>query len=508
MGRGAEWTSGRVSLFSGAPIARHEAGPTPAESAARRPSPSFAKAATWLGIVVALLLGWIYHESPRRIFLDSRFALLTSESLLDHGSFDLSPYLPWIDEGTRPEGESSHRLPYQLARERGGGLLYIYPLGTPVLSLPFVPVLKLLGAAAVDASGRYSARRERVGEALVATWFAALTAFLLFCIVLREVSAFRAAVLTLVLGLGTGLWSVASRTLWSHSAETLLAGAVWLELLRWEDGREERPILLGTLLSLAFWVRPTSVVLIVPVVFFVVWRHRRATIPLLATGAIGLGAFVGLSYPTWHHLLPNYFFRGGELTRVHFVGALLSLLLSPGRSPFAFTPLYLAAGWLLVRHGVNRARRPLVWLAMTIVAGYFVLYANWSDWWSPGGVGPRFFCVLTPLLGWMCALAWRRTREVDAISGRRGWVVGLRGVAVCALSLASIAAHAPLALDRGSQLHSRHHAHTEVSEWRDFDAAWWSWRALPQFRTRSMLQRTSSHRPTPHRRRNGGGAER
>jgi len=284
--------------------------------------------AAWIGGAIAIALACLYLASPRRIFLDARFTLLTSESLYDHASFDLSGYVPWIVEAA---GEDPGRLPYQLTHGRRG-LVGFYPFGSPLLTMPFVPLLRIAGYSSIT-DGVYDAHAELRAQALVAAALAAFTALLVFRIARHELPDPQSAVLALLAALGTGLWSVASRNLWTHSWETLLTAAAWLELLRWEDGEPRRPWTLGALLSAAFWVRPTAVATVLPITLYVLWRHRPAFPRLVAAGGLGAVLYVALAELDWGAPVPGYFhqasgFGGG---RESLMAGVAGMLFSPGR---------------------------------------------------------------------------------------------------------------------------------------------------------------------------------
>jgi len=446
----------------------------------------------WIGLALLALLALIYLESPRRIFLDSRYALLTSEALLDRGSFDLTPYLPWQVEKVERAVDQRPRLPYQLMMS-GGRLFYLYPPGTSLLSLPLVPVLRLFGESAVDAEGYYTASGERSAQALLAALISALTGWLIYRAAVRELTPIRAATLSLAIALTSGLWSVASRLLWSHCWATFLTAAVWVELLRWQEGRRPRPLLLGALLSMAFWVRPTGVALILPVTLYVFLRYRSRTFRLLAAGTAGALFYVGVSFLAWKAPLPPYTTGAiGLIQRHDLLLGIAGMLFSPGRGMFFYAPYFLLAAWLLLRHGVDRPRRALIWLAASIFAAYVLLYTSWNNWWGFGFSGPRFVCDMTPPLAWLCAVAWRRTIEFDRSRAPRRAVAVLRDAVAVLLVAAAFAAHAPLALDRGYDLPSKRQAKSRRAAAKyaarfAIRPAYWSLRAVPQVRMLKML---------------------
>lgn len=447
----------------------------------------------WLvALALAILLAGIFLVSPQRRFLDSKFALLTSQALLERGSFDLSPYLPWL---APRDGVKAERglLPYQL-RHSQGRLLYLYPPGTPVLSVPLVAALRVAGYDTLDARGIYDRAAERDLQRLLASWITAGTALLVFWAARRELARLPAALVALATGLGTGLWSAASRVLWTHTLSTFLVAAIWLELLRWEDGERQRGWLLGALAAALFWVRPTGAVVALAVAIYVLVRHRSALAGLLTAGAVGCAAFVLLAFELWGQLFPRYFGYGKVLVgeRPNSLITLLDITISPGRGLLAYSPILLLVVWWLARHGVGSERRALAWLAAGVTVGYLAVYSRWG--WG-GTVGPRFLCDPTAIFAWLGAHGWRRAREREPDTMPRRAAAG----AVAALLLAaSFAAHGAIAWNvrpegaprqrvageaqRAAAAQRRTDAAEARPAWlsRRFLRPYWNWRTLPQ----------------------------
>lgn len=391
-----------------------------------------------IGLALGLALAALYLATPGRPLLDSKYALLTSESLLLRQSWDLSPYLPeWSCPAAAADPEMRRRAwQLQCAEAR---LIFAFPPGTPLLSLPAVALLRAAGLSSIRADGLYSQSGERRQQAWLAALVTAATAGLVFAAARRELSPAGAAAVAAATGLGSSLFSLASRALWSHSWAALISAAVLIELLRWEEGRRRRPALLGALLAAAFWVRPTSVVLIAASVLLVAWRHRAGLGRVLATGLAGAAAFALWSIAAVGHLSPSVTRRPiGGFSFTHATGALAGLLFSPLVGLLVFTPALLAIAIVLLRGPVPGERRPLVIWAAAIATGYCALYSPWPAWWGGGPVGPRFFTELSPLFGWLAAVAWRT-------AGARGRATALRA-ALAGLAVAGIAAHAAVAM--------------------------------------------------------------
>jgi hypothetical protein len=91
------------------------------------------------------------------IQLDPRFSFLVSESIIAHHTSALNGY---TISGLNPNGLPTQLAPgvlrdfYQLVRIRGR-ILYVYPPGSSILSLPFVAALNSLGLSTCNIAGHF-----------------------------------------------------------------------------------------------------------------------------------------------------------------------------------------------------------------------------------------------------------------------------------------------------------------------------------------------------------------
>jgi hypothetical protein len=389
-------------------------------------------------LAVPLLLFVVFVRSPTSGLLDAKYAALTSEAILEGDGFDLSRFLrQYRLEEASPEDPAAP-LPWQLERVRGR-LLYVFPPGTPVLSLPLFAVLRTLGMSALDEDGQYSARREIWMQLVAASILAALTAALILRLARHEVPLLQAAAIALLAGLGSSLWTLASRQLWSQTWSALLLGAGWLELALWEEGKTPRPLLLGAIASAAFWVRPSNAWIAIALTAFVALRHRPQIVRLMTAGACGLATY--WAWALYYHgaLFPSYVVMSRPWAARSFLRELPESLISTHHGLLVYSPVLLAAAYVLLRHGVPSPRRPLALLGSVLVLGHLCLHAASGAAWGPDV--PRFQHDLVPILAWFGALALRRHHELGARAEAFRWSLRLASaLMVLALAAASILA--------------------------------------------------------------------
>lgn len=193
-------------------------------------------------------------------------------------------------------------------------------------------------------------------------------------------------------------------------------------------------LLAGAGIALAALVK-TSLVIVAPILVLVLWGYtwnRRwrlalwACVPMVSalavTGWFNWVRFGDLTYSGY----------GGESFSTFPLLGAAGLLVSPGRSVFAYAPILLAAVpglWLL------RQPRGLRWWLMGASLTLLLLHGAWVAWWGAWAWGPR---LLVPTLPWLClglvgALRW---------AAGRGWA----NMALGALAALGILVQVPGAL--------------------------------------------------------------
>jgi hypothetical protein len=287
---------------------------------------------------------------------------------------------------------------WMMARPHGR-LMSVYPVVVPVLIAPlYLPAVGYLHFRGwTDARLDHAAR---VMEKLTASIVAALSAALLYLLLLRRAKAPIALLLALAYAFGTTTWVISSQALWQHGlAELLVIGALLLL-----TGRCTAPRMLaaGLLLGLIAANRPPNLILAAALgTYGLLWADRRrgallaaaAALPMLLVLLYNLREFgnAGGGYGLLGHAS---FFKHGLLPGV------AGLLVSPTRGLFVFSPflLFLVLAWRHLPRG-REERRLTVAMSVAIVLE-ILIYAK-VDWRSGLSWGPRYMTDFLPLLIWM-----------------------------------------------------------------------------------------------------------
>lgn len=179
------------------------------------------------------------------------------------------------------------------------------------------------------------------------------------------------------------------------SLSALAGGHVWLA---------------AALLALTLAMKETALLIVVPILVGVAWRHGLALAGRLALGPLAFGVFflVKNALLVGEPLATFQPYRYGSLSE----GA-LGLLLDPTRGILWFAPLLCVGApiaWLFVR----RARSLPSWLAGATFAAYFLVSAAWIGWRGGSGYGPRLVlpglaALALPLAGLFASVSARRS---------------------------------------------------------------------------------------------------
>ena len=239
---------------------------------------------------------------------------------------------------------------------------------------------------------------------LSSSLLASLTVGLAYLIARRRVDRARALFIAVALGLGTGVWSTVSQTLWQH--ETALFGLMLAVFGL--TGTGLRLLLspsaagLGLAASSRLQLLPAVFVLLVAATWL---RGARVGIlaaalasvfivPLALANVRWFGTVLGAA-PLLEALHPAV--HGTSKTfNLQWEGA-AGLLFSPNRGLLIFSPVValLALG---LRPAMKEGWRSPAALCLAAAAVQFLLYASYSVWWGGHTYGPRYMLDVLPLL--------------------------------------------------------------------------------------------------------------
>jgi hypothetical protein len=339
---------------------------------------------------------------PLILWHDGTLDLDANARLVAHGHSITAHPAPSPPAGTGSTVTYFEPSAYWMTHARGGQLVSLYPVVTPLLVAP----LYLPAALLLNSEGWQQPQIDRVAEVMEkvsASLLAAIASLLMFLLLRRE--GIRWALpLALVFAFGTDTWMISSQALWQHGTGELLVVLALLLVL----GRASplRIGLLGFVCVLIAANRPPDVAIAGAFLLFAVWRHKRDAVWLLAGGALPLAALLYYNLGFIGNLAGAYATvkdHGKDFFHVDLLG-LPGLLVSPARGLLVFSPFLVFVPVGLIQRLRTPSSRGLA-VALSVAVVVQLLVYSQADWRAGTSWGPRWLTDLLPIMVWMLAPA-------------------------------------------------------------------------------------------------------
>jgi hypothetical protein len=302
----------------------------------------------------------------------------------------------------------------------------IFPLGSPLLAVPFVFVLDRVAlplAARVPALRQIIEQRLPPGsditdiliehhaglEVAIASLLVALTAVFIYlvarrasCVVRRATPDARrptldALLITFIFAFCTPVWSSASRSLNQHAPSILMLSIALYLILRAED--HPGLIQFASLpLAFSYVCRPTDAISVALLSGYVFVRYRSYFLRYcLWSLPIAIPFFV-YNFVTYHAPLSPYYHSAAPL--VHSFGAFLEGLgvytISPNRGLFVFAPVLLFSFYGVYLKIRRRSFSLLDILLCVAIVLHCLTLSAFELIWGGDAYGPRLFTDMMP----------------------------------------------------------------------------------------------------------------
>jgi hypothetical protein len=320
---------------------------------------------------------------------DPQLTLLTAQAILENGSIQLDEYKARVIDEHFTTGKWKYH-------EVNGHTYYNYPLGTPILSVPFVAVANALGYDMAIES------HDHFWQIQIAAILCVVMLLLLRKIALRFMDKWSALFWSTAFMFSTSFLSVNGTALWSFHFELIFLCLAVLEIIRVEqtEGSSVRPLYMGMLLFMAWFTRPAALPFLVAVMLWLAWRRNLKVFVMVGLSSCALLVlFIVYSMLVHQRWLPLYydpFTWNGAVSQHTMFFKLKALLFSPFRGLFIYTPILLASFVGLFIPVVRRSKLygvMMVWFALHVL-----MLTRHGNWWGGWSYGPRLFTDALPAL--------------------------------------------------------------------------------------------------------------
>ena len=380
-------------------------------------------------VLLFLITILIYSLNGRTIWSgDTIPARYLPLSLIWELDFDLDEF-PFLYES---------KLPYFLTVSLGH-VVSAYPPWVGVLALPVYLGPALLG---VDPTSLLMEDLEKRAAMLITAVSVVVLFFALRRVTLQKTAWFIAV----IYAFGTSSFSTSSQALWQHGPVQLFLA---LTIFWFVKGLENPRFLAysGFALGCVVILRPLNLIVALPLVAYIVHKHRDQLVGFLLAGVPPLLLF--MAYNTVYFGSPfTTGFGGGVMTPSAVISTRLSssfntpilagiagVLVSPGRGLLVYSPVFvfsvvgMMVAWREPRYLYLRYLSVAPLLSLIIVS-------KWIGWWGGDCYGPRLLADVTPIL---CFLLYP---AVDYYEGKKAVKYALIGLAALSIGMHAIGAGA------------------------------------------------------------------
>jgi hypothetical protein len=347
-------------------------------------------------VMVIFLIVFVSHFFSRNsTSSDSMWSIATTLSIIREKNTDLDEYIRLIEE-----------FEYYAVARVGNHLYPVFPVGTSILSIPFVYALdRFLDRGLGMDLGKILSDdyRTRGGiEIYIASILMALSSIFIYCIGCLLLNNLNYSLLiTFIFAFCTSAWSTASRALWQHTSSIFFLTILLYLLLLAKKKPEYEPLVIrlsGIFLAFSFVVRPTNSISILLFTIYIFIQHRKHFLAYCLWSLIVAIPFFLSHFQIYHSPLSPYYLPHRIGSNPHFWEALAGNLFSPSRGLFIFSPVLLFSLYGIVLKIQNKQIMAFDYFIVTAIVLHWIVISTFPRWWAGHSYGPRFFSDVIPYL--------------------------------------------------------------------------------------------------------------
>jgi hypothetical protein len=382
-------------------------------------------------VLIFCLVFTLHARAGIFVSADSRWSIHAAMSIIQQGNTDLNEYAPLLAE--------HHQYGIETIN---GHQFSIFPVGVSLLAVPFVWInWRVIGPVrAIDVQSQIAQTIPSRVEGVIASFFVALTAAVLYMIGRRQLSTPSAVALASIFAFCTPAWSTASRALWQHGPSMFMLSMVLLLVLR----AREHPAMIQFVslpLAMAFVIRPTNSIAVVLFSAYVLVFHHRFFMRYVLWSLVIAVPFLVFNWNVYGALVSPYYRPQRVGGSPYFAEALAGNLISPARGLLVFSPVFLCSFvgvWLKIG---GKALERIDYVLVAVIVLHWLLISSFKHWYGGHSFGPRLFSDMTPFLVYFLVPVFA-TLEARSSNHTRTLAAALLG-----LSTISFAIHARGATD-------------------------------------------------------------
>ena len=351
------------------------------------------------GLIIASVFVFIFSThfwgSQTSTSSDSMWTITTALSIIREKNIDLDEYIHLIREQQFYAIENVGRHQYPVS-----------PVGTPLLSVPFVYALDrfLERGLAMDLGKalRYDYGIRGGLEVWIASMFVAFSAIGVYAVsYVRTKDVKHSLLLVGIFAFCTSAWSTASRALWQHTSSIVLLTLVLLAFVWAKEHPASTPLMIrlaSVLLAFSFVVRPTNSVSILVFTIYVFMHYRKQFLAYCLWSLFVAIPFFVFNWRVYHSLLSSYYLPQRIGSNPHFLEALAANLCSPARGLFVFSPVFLFSVYGMALKFHQKRITGFDYSLLIILVLHWLTISSFPHWWGGHSFGPRFFSDMLPYL--------------------------------------------------------------------------------------------------------------
>jgi hypothetical protein len=321
---------------------------------------------------------------------DPQLTLLTSQSILEHGTTNLYSYYKSVTPDEFADGTWKYS-----AWENQKKVYYFYPSGASILCLPIVGIARLAGYDFLQK------KDDALWQSIIASMCLAVIFILLVILASPFISYELAIIISFLTCLSTSIISTIGLALWSFDFEVIFLLLAMIHLSKvYTQPENSNGIRLGVFIFIAWLCRPSALIVAILMATWLFLYNKKELKKFLLTFLILLAPFTLYSITNFGTFVPRYynplFWSHPPPIDESFISKLLAVLFSPARGLFIFTPLFLLSFVGLFSKEIRKNNLyafSFVWFLIHTI----MLARQWC-WWGGWSFGPRLFTDAFPPL--------------------------------------------------------------------------------------------------------------